>query len=64
VPPLPEGPTLPSESIVNAPALYCTVAAVNAIPVSRTATVISEPAAGWTSQAVSMLMAGRFHCVE
>ena len=46
VPPLPGGPTFPSESTVNAPAWNCNVAGMNAMPVSTTATVIAEPAAG------------------
>ena len=38
------------------------VAFVNATPVSSTATVIADPAAGWMSHARSMSMSGRLHC--
>ncbi len=39
------------------------VALRNAMPLSITATVMSEPAVGWMSQAGSRFTYGRFHCL-
>ncbi len=54
-------PMLPALSTVKACATKATVLLVYATPVSSTATVIDEPAAGWMSHACSIPMTGRFH---